>query len=61
MTEFLGALDDPGLDGGTPLLELQPKKDSENEYFHFSGSGIYTFKTEEEIKYYLSNMVNNLI
>ena len=61
MTEFLGALDDRGLNGNTMLLEIEPQGASKNEFMHILGYDIHTFTTKEKNINHLTNMRNIMI
>ena len=56
MTEFSGARNDPIWDGNTILLELEEKK-----YMFIGSDGVYSFKTEDKIIKFTSNVGNSCV
>ena len=55
MTEISGALNNPGFDGNTTLLECE-----DSIYVYISGLEIFEFRTSDKVIDYLSLMGNNM-
>ena len=59
MTVFSGALNKPAFDGNTILLEISGENEK-HKYVYIGGDMVCSFKTNDNIYEYVSNMGNNL-